>query len=530
MSRHTAVTCAFCLVAALSAIAGERWVYINANYLLVEQVARVTGLIDRAKKAGYTHALLTDSKFARIPTLPQRYFDNVRAVKQAAADAGIKVVPALFGVGYSNDLLSNDPNLAEGLPVKEALFIVKDDIAAHVPDPDVNLKPRWSFVDQTIVQRGNEFTSTPCKANARFSQAIQIKPWRQYHISVRVKTERFRSGKPEIKVIADGRQLQFTDVTVKTDQNWRDVHLSFNSLHHSKATIYFGVWGGHEGTLIWDSPRLEETGLVNVLRRPGAPFVVRTEDGKTMVEGTDFQPFSDPMMGSVPYKGEYDAWHEPATLHTKAVPDGTRLRISYFHPHVIYEGQVCACVSEPGFQLLLKRQASDVSTLWGAENYMMQHDEWRVMNYCQACKDTKRTPGRIAADNVAFCQRLLKESSPEARVFVWSDMFDPHHNALPDNYYLVDGSLLGSWEGLSEKTVVVNWNQGSKAKESLQFFESRGHRQLIAGYYDQPIAHTRQWLKMAKSHQGIIGVMYTTWTSNYENLEAFAKMLSEEGY
>ena len=109
----------------------------------------------------------------------------------------------------------------------------------------------------------------------------------------------------------------------------------------------------------------------------------------------------------------------------------------------------------------------------------MSHDEIRVANWCRACQDRKLSPGQLLAENVRRCTAILKSINPHARVVVWSDMFDPHHNAV-DNYYLVNGSLKGSWEGLSREVMIANWNSG-KAKESLAFFADRGHKQLIAG-------------------------------------------------
>ena len=112
----------------------------------------------------------------------------------------------------------------------------------------------------------------------------------------------------------------------------------------------------------------------------------------------------------------------------------------------------------------------------------MSHDEIRVANWCLACQSRKRTPGQLLAENARRCTSILKAVNPQARIVVWSDMFDPHHNAV-DNYYLVNGSLKGSWEGLAHDVVIANWN-GGKAAESLKFFADRGHPQIIAGYYD----------------------------------------------
>ncbi|MDB6137074.1 MAG: putative glycosyl hydrolase [Verrucomicrobiaceae bacterium] len=533
MKTLLTVTACLCLTAAH---AGERWVYAPANYQVDAQAERIIALMKRAKACGYSHFLLTDSKFARIPSLPKHYFTNAAKVKAAAAETGIEVVPGLFGVGYSNDLLSNDPNLAEGLPVKEALFVVKDFIASHVPEPEVTFRgadlarpKNWGFVDDNLTVDEGGLRSEATDRNARFSQKITVQPFRQYHVSVWTKTRDFSGGIAEIKAIADDRiHLSFTGLNVKGTQDWTQQHITFNSLDHHQAAIYFGVWGGHQGTVGWRKPEIEECGLVNVLRRPGTPLVVKTEDGRILKEGVDYEPVADPRMGTVPYAGEYEPWHEPPNIHVKGIEDGVRLRVSYYHPHIIQAGQVCACVSEPGFDALLKRQAHDVHQLWGAGSYMMGHDEWRVMNWCATCQQRHLTPGEIVAASARDCTSILHAAAPGARVFVWSDMFDPAHNAR-SGYYLVNGDLAGSWLGLDKDVIVVNWNTGAAVK-SLPFFSGLGHRQLIAGYYDQPVDTTRQELEKAQTFPGIIGVMYTTWHNNYDELEAFARMLDAAGF
>jgi len=166
--------------------------------------------------------------------------------------------------------------------------------------------------------------------------------------------------------------------------------------------------------------------------------------------------------------------------------------------------------------------------LWGAATHLMSHDEWRVLGWDQACQARNLTPGRIAADNARACSAILRRTAPAARIAVWSDMFDPTHNAT-DRYYLVNGPLAESWTGLDPATVIVNWN-GGRAAESLRFFAKRGHPQIIAGYYDAGAASIRPWLEAAKGVEGVIGTMYTTWVQNYTDLEAFARELEVAGY
>ncbi|MDB6072750.1 MAG: putative glycosyl hydrolase, partial [Verrucomicrobiaceae bacterium] len=410
-----------------------------------------------------------------------------------------------------------------------------DFVASHVPEPEIAFKgaslasPKgWGFVDDNLVSDDGALRSDATDRNARFSQKMTVQPFRQYHISVWLKTKDFAGGRAEIKAMAGNRQLNYTYLHTKPEQEWTQQHITFNSLDNKEVGIYFGVWGGHKGSLWWRTPAIEECGLVNLLRRPGAPFVVRTEDGRTLKEGVDYEPVADPKLGTVPYQGEYEPWHKPPNIHVKDIADGVRLRVSYYHPHIVYEGQVCACVSEPAFDALLKRQARDVHQLWNAASYMMGHDEWRVMNWCQACQQRHLTPGPIVAESAKTCVDILHAIAPNARTFVWSDMFDPAHNAK-SSYYLVNGDLTGSWEGLNKDVILVNWNSG-EAEKSLPFFADRGHRQLVAGYYDAPVEKTRPWLEKAKSVHGIIGVMYTTWRNNYEELEHFSRMLDEAGY
>ena len=118
------------------------------------------------------------------------------------------------------------------------------------------------------------------------------------------------------------------------------------------------------------------------------------------------------------------------------------------------------------------------------------------------------------------CIQVLREVNPGGSIYVWSDMFDPRHNAHKD-YYLVRGDLTGSWAGLDKDVVIVNWNF-DKRNESLKWFAERGHRQLVAGYYDDGPDRIRAWLDSAKGVNGVFGVMYTTWQNKYDDLEQFS--------
>jgi hypothetical protein len=500
----------------------ELWLYYPTNLQVNANIDTLQRVWTRAAAAGYTHVLLADSKFARLGDLgemQQVYFANVSRTRRIATDLKLQIVPALFSVGYSNNLLYHDPNLAEGLPVKDALFVVHNGQADMVADPPVRLgQPTWK--DDAFVISDGVATTRGNPANSRMVWELPVAPFRCYHLSLMVRSDHC-SGRPELKAIADGRELQYESLPFHSTQIWTHCDVVFNSLNHKKVGVYFGIWGGFTGLLACKDWTIGEAALTNVLRRPGAPCVVRADGGGvTYVEGRDYTRIVDPKLGNEPWPGEYEAWHESPPIFTD-LAEGTRLRVSWFHPAIIYDEQVCMCLCEPKARQILSDQATRMKQAWQSEGYMMSHDEIRVMNWDESCETSGQTPGQILADNVRFCTNLLTGST----VYVWSDMFDPFHNAH-DNYYLVNGDLGGSWDGLAKDVVIVNWNF-QKRDQSLKFFADRGHHQIIAGYYDADVSQIKSWLESANRVSGIVGVMYTTWRGDYSNLDAFAKLVEQ---
>ena len=72
---------------------------------------------------------------------------------------------------------------------------------------------------------------------------------------------------------------------------------------------------------------------------------MKKENGEVLVEGKDFEPVTDPRAGNVAWPGDYEVWHAPPPLKTR-LPEGTKLRVSWYHPAIVYDGQVSACIAE----------------------------------------------------------------------------------------------------------------------------------------------------------------------------------------
>ncbi|HET6406630.1 MAG TPA: hypothetical protein VFG14_02025 [Chthoniobacteraceae bacterium] len=536
LARLLAAICAAFFLT-LPARSIEKWLYVATNLQVDENVGKLESLMERAAKAGYTHLLFADSKLARLGTLAEiypRYARNTEAIKTTAKRLKIEVVPAIFHIGYSNAMLFHDPNLVEGMPVKDMELIIRGGIAevsgedVSLPGGDFSDLKKWSWKDDNVTPQDGAAHVKANGANGRIVQKLEVKPWHQYHVSVRVKANALKGANPEVKALAavGGRALNFASLGAKSTQDWTTHHLVFNSQDQIEVNLFFGEWGANSGDLWWDDAKVSLEPFVNLIRRDGCPLAVQTLEGKALVEGRDFETLRDPLMGTKPYGGEYDVYHKPPKLRTK-LPDGTRLRVSYYHAVTVYEGQAMVCPSEPRTMELLGDEAKRVHALWNSKGYMMSHDECRAMNWCAACEKRKLTPGQILADNVRACADILRKVNPHGRIYTWSDMFDPHHNAVKGPYYLVNGPLVDSWIGLDKDIIILPW-YFEKRSESLKFFADRGHKQVIAGYYDHRPDQVKEWLSAAKATpDSVTGVMYTTWQNKYDDLEAFARFVDE---
>ncbi|MFO0881358.1 MAG: hypothetical protein U0840_29000 [Gemmataceae bacterium] len=533
----------------------DRWVYVGTNLQVEKNATDLVRLIERAGKAGYTGLVLADYKLNILDRVPDHYFKHLARVKKAAQEAGIEIIPAVFPIGYSSGLLAHDVNLAEGIEVRHAPFVVRDGTATLVRDAAPLLKngaleearngrfTGWTFQDDpgktTFVDRETVHGGkASCRMgnfagrespNCRLMQRVRLRPHACYRLSAWVKTQNLEpAGAFKLLALgAKGRTLSFHEGELPGTTDWKQISIVFNTLDETEVNLYAGIWGPRGGTLWIDDVELQQLGLVNVLRRPGCPLVVESSDGSTTYEeGKDFEPVRDSKLGMTPYAGEYTFDHAGPAIRLKPgsrIKDGESLRVSWYHPILTHSYQVMCCLTEPAVYAVLERQARLVQKHLAPRTWFMSHDEIRFAGWCRACQEGKQAPGKLLADNARRCVGILRKLDPKARIVVWSDMFDPHHNAV-DRYYLVNGSLRGSWEGLPRDVEIANWNRG-QAEKSLGWFAGRGHGQIVAGFYDSGPENFRHWDRAARGVAGVTGFMYTTWQRDYRHLEEFARLM-----
>jgi hypothetical protein len=249
---------------------------------------------------------------------------------------------------------------------------------------------------------------------------------------------------------------------------------------------------------------------------------VRSEDGAVIyAEGTDYAALQDPQLN--PWRDDREAL--PLKLVSGSrIREGERLRVSWYHPMLIYDSQITVCMAEPALYDIFDHEAKLLAERLHPRRVFLNMDEIRMGGTCRACRG--QNMGELLGRCVTRQAQILRSYIPEAQIYVWSDMFDPHHNAH-GNYYLVDGDFTGSWQHVPKDIVMAVWG-GEPQEKSLRFFAEHGFRTLVACYYDaDDLNEVKGWLQLARQVPNVRGFMYTPWQKKYSLLPAFGDLLRE---
>ncbi len=528
----------------------NRWVYVGLSFKTDEHVNEVRQIAHTAFEHGLTAMVL--SGMDRISLGSPEYLERLRKVKTIADQYRLEIIPSGFNTGYGGAILDHNKNLAEGMLVKDSLFVVRDGEAGFVADSPAKLQNgdfeqfqgdrfaafekqdepgKKTFVDTSVFHSGKaslrieNFGDTKAGI-ARVAQPIRVTPNRCYRVSAWLRTEDVEPASLfSIKAYTpDGRDLSpFEPPAPSPTSGWRQVTTAFNSWYADHIELNFGVFEGVKGKVWVDDVEIEEVGLMNVIRRKGTPLTVQDEaSGTVYEEGRDFAPVSDPNL-------DFQWTHAMPTIRllpAGSIRNGARLRVSYYHGTTIYNDQTPACPSEPQTYEIWKEQFPLIEKVFSPRRYFLNVDEVRLFNRCEACRGRHMEAAAILGQMTQWLYNQVRAVNPKAEVYVWSDMFDPNHNSVRQ-YYFVDGSLENTWQYLPRDMGIVTW-YFDKRRESLDFFSSRGFRTVAGAYYDaDDLKDPEGWLEAMDSTPNASGIMYTTWSSKYKLLAAFGDLVSK---
>ncbi len=323
------------------------------------------------------------------------------------------------------------------------------------------------------------------------------------------------------------------DIRVNGTHDWTQLDYIFNSQDSTEGVLYFGVWGGSGGILWFDDVSIQETALVYLVRRPGAPVRVYDPDqaGPDFVEGRDFKPIQDRhMQVPTPFVDDYHD-RSPVMLtpgtHMKA--GETVLIDSYSAFPIAGNHSVAMCLTDPDSLKWVAKNGKAIHRILPSDGGMMLgYDEIRQMNSCGGCRALHLSAGELLARSVQTTVKAYQSFAPKMPLYIWNDMFDPYHNERA-NYFHVEGDLAGAEKGIPAEVTIMNWNM-DKLHDSLVWFSGKdarqpiSHKQIIAGYYDTGNGGSAasNELQAASGVPGVVGMMYTTWNDDYGQMESFA--------
>ncbi len=529
---------------ALSGRFTERWAWVSGWSL--DDPASAAGIEDVVRTAGKVglNGVVVSAGLDRLSSKGADALDRLDRIRAAADRAGVELIPAGFSVGYGTAFLARNPMLAEGLPVVDAPFVVRRG-EARLETSAAALLSNGGFEENDgiraagfaaasgaavtvdlAVRRGGTASLRlgPAAAPgspARTSQEIRVARGRCYRLRFWAKTRDLSPAVISVRVTGAGRDLAPRQFEVERSSDWRRLALLFNSLGADRARVTVGIADGSSGTLWLDDVAVEEVGPIDVLRRPGTPVTVASEDGRTIYEeGKDYRPLSDPGFDLE----DVDRSAPPLRVEAGGrIRDGARLRVGWYHPVVIGESQVPVCLGEPEVDAIVEREARIIGERLRPRSFFLLTDEIRMAGTCRACGG--RPAAELVGGAIGRLAGAVRRAIPGVRVFAWSDMLDPERNAR-DGYYLVSGGLADAWRSAPRDVEMVVWGREASPR-SLDFFSSRGFRVLVAGYYDAgDLAGVRGWIREALPRPAVTGLMYTTWHRDYGLLREFGRLLA----
>lgn len=537
-----------------------RWVFSMHNMMVLSQVSELEAIEDSMAAHKLNGLQQNDFKYSILDWFDSYYYSHVDSMRVHAEENNIEVIPGVASIGYSQGELIHDPDMAEGFPTV-ARYVVESDTGRLIGDPRVTVPngnfenangsifPGWGWVDTTVhvdnatVHNGQysarvkNFTGNA--PNGRFIKMLTCSPHHGYRMSAWVKTQGFRG---EFNLLAIGfhgassRALTYTQFSIPPTADWQQANVIFNTLDYDSVYVYCGVWSGSAGTIWMDDYKIEDAGMVNILRRSDQLPTVTGPAGR-YTEGKDYAKLVDSIMETS--NGSY-TWHQSPTLRLQSgskIHNGDTVQVSFIRANPVLnypngDGSTMVCVSEDTLYSIIHNQVRLVDSLLHKPNrYLISHDEIRQMNWDSACNTRHLSAAQLLADNVRKCDSVVEVVHPSSDKFDWSDMFDSLHNAY-NNYYLVNGDLTGDWNLIPKDLTIINWNAGvpdytkpwiNNRKQSLKFFASKGFSQMTSPYYDEhDTKNIRAWRDSMEGVPNMRGMMYTTWASDYSFLTPFA--------
>ncbi|KHA75914.1 hypothetical protein NC77_25935 [Janthinobacterium lividum] len=556
----------------------KRWIYFYGGIAWGKKTAnadfnKLSALIVNAAALGYNGIVVNiggeDSYMAESHESTDLN-ENLVAIKQLALEKGIELIP--MG-GHPQIPAQMQPELAEAVPVVDTPFVVANGVARPVVhwlanDDFAAGKSDWDLWDLKIQHDPTEGHNGPgslklvqpngfdpaikddepkrheqTRLHRRF---VNLRPFTAYRASFWIMVKNYKAPL-KVKVLDDTSTIPLYDSlyplgwgssngvwnaapnALGAYGEWKNITIDFNTRELGNIHFYVGAWSNAKndepGEAWIDDMQIREIGLAHPVVRNHLEVGVRSK-----TTGTVYKEVLD-----------FTVANEALNILNGRIPNGSQLLVSWYQQAKnmmpVWTAPASAC--PPEYMAWQRTGYEKIKELYpSSKKFFINYDEWRIMNWDPSCQYA--SAGAYLAGTMTAMQAMLKEVNPGVELYVWNDMFDPYMNAI-DKYFMVNGKLTGSAEGIHPDTVVVNWTQRDAyasiqpdiplQQSSLQFFHNRNLKQMIALYYDD-LPLTDEWLDNLDAAEadgvtGVDGFMYTTWVNDgqYEDLAAVANKI-----
>ena len=477
--------------------------------------------------------------------------ERLKRFKEYCDERKLEVIPLGFSVGYGSGVATRNPNLCEGLLVKDVLFQVTGRQANVVSDSPVppscggfeNLSGdsakgfdgqdgpgKCTFIDTQTAKEGSASLRMELDKSHQI-RLIKKLPTPHKHYVMRFWAKASALTPSSFAVcIYDGDQ-QVSRLNFRPKEDWQKYEISVHTQNDAQTVVYLGVWSGKSGKLWIDGMEIFEPGMVNLLRRDGTPVIVKRDGSEeSFQEGVDYEKIVDAQM--LPRQ----AWHTPPAINVMPggkIKDGDKLRVSYYTTFAssLEKHQTVLCMSEPKVYDVWRETAARINEILHPATWMLDMDEIRGGGTCETCRNRKNDDGspmtsaQILGNCINRQVALIRKINPQAKVAIWNDMLDPNGGAVP-KYFYVNGGFAESWKYVPRDLIIVPWVLGT-ADQSIAHFAKLGHPVIAAGYYDaDDLDGCKTWLQALSKTDKALGIMYTTWEEKYDLLSQFGDLVN----
>jgi hypothetical protein len=321
------------------------------------------------------------------------------------------------------------------------------------------------------------------------------------------------------------------------DQDWTECHVVFNSQDYTDVFLQIFSTNATSGTVWIDDVSVENAGLLNLIRRAGAPLLVQPGEGfGQFVEGVDFEPVSDPLLGMADgLAGRYDQHHERPVLKLTGdspIISGDTLRVSYYHSMLNYDNRPCPAFAEPALLDYLESVLLKVNQELDPSAVFINSHNVSVAGWSEPGYSLNQNGGQCFGQFTEGLDSLVSGIDPAWQVV---NLEEAYLSGANGSAVLANHGMFESRYSLPSDWVQVPYYIASDigGRNLMDTIAEAGNPQLIAFQsWNRSKSNVDDFISYLNHYAindiaGVQGVCYDTYTADYSRLAEMADIVQD---